>query len=356
MVNKGFRVADWQVDPSTCQISQQDKIVKLEPKVMELLVYMAKHPNEVLSRDELLDNVWVGMVVGYEALTNAIIKLRKAFADDARHPRVIETFHKKGYRLVAEVNNEQLLKVENPSPVPDELNSRKALSGLWKLGFALSLVAILGFAIWEIFYRLDSRAKLQLSPQLELPDKPSIAVLPFVNTGNNAEHSYFSDGITDDLITDLSNLSGLFVISRNSTFQYKGRAVDVRQVASTLGVRYILEGSVRRSGDQVRINTQLIDGSSGGQIWAERYDGDLEDVFELQDRVTEKIINALAMQLTEPERQLLASAETSNPEAYDEFLKGWERHWRFSRSDFSQAEFHFRNALRLDPGYTRANA
>ena len=188
------------------------------------------------------------------------------------------------------------------------------------------------------------------------PDKPSIAVLPFANTGNEAEYSYFSDGITDDLITDLSKLSGLFVISRNSTFQYKNRAIDVRQVARELGVRYILEGSVRRRGQELRINAQLIDGQTGGQVWADRYDGKLQGIFDLQDRVTEKIIGALAMRLTEQEQNLLDLVETSSYEAYDEFLKGWERHRRLSREDFARAEQHFQNALELDPQYTRANA
>lgn len=356
MVDNRFQVADWQVDPSTCQISLKDEIVKLEPKVMELLVYMAKHPNEVLSRNELLDEVWADMVVGYEALTNAIIKLRKAFADDARHPRVIETFHKKGYRLIAAVSRTQLSRTLD---LPQESTGRdfkSGFSGKLKLGVAISLVASLALIIWMAFEYSNARKQMQTTTHLELPEKPSIAVLPFVNTGNEAEYSYFSDGITDDLITDLSRLSGLFVISRNSTFQYKGRAVDSREVANTLGVRYILEGAVRRSGNRVRINSQLIDGISGVQIWAERYDGDLEHVFELQDRVTQKIINALAMQLSESELRELTSAETSIPAAYDEFLRGWERHWRFSRSDFAQAELHFRRALQIDPNYTRANA
>lgn len=523
-----FFIADWHIDPSACQISQGDKSVKLEPKVMDLLVYMSQRPGEVLTRDDMEENVWQGMVIGYDALTNAIIKLRKAFDDNARDPSIIETLPKKGYRLIAElsfptapedsgnqravtrkltailyadvVGYSQLTEQDEEgshqlvsayldaisqavvhhngnivhyagdavladfSTVIDAIscavdiqrdlasrNARKAADQVvqFRIGINLGDVIVDRDDIYgegvNVAARLESLADpggicisesvrstvghklplayeflgeqtvkniaepirayrvllslgaaatepgksrrwlrpvtafvllvvvvvgtawlvrdkwLVLQPTMEpavlaLPDKPSIAVLPFVNTGNDPDHSYFSDGITEDLITDLSRISGLFVISRNSTFQYKGRGVDPRQVAGALGVRYILEGSVRRRGARIRINAQLIDGTTGGQLWAERYDGDLQQVFELQDQVTQKIIAALALQLTEPDQALLATPETSNPAAYDEFLKGWERHWRFSRADFAQAEVHFRKALEYDPGYTRAHA
>jgi TolB-like protein/DNA-binding winged helix-turn-helix (wHTH) protein len=353
----GFEIADWHVDPQTCQIRQGDEIVKLEPKVMELLVYMAEHPSEVLSRDVLLDNVWPGVVVGYEALTNAVIKLRKAFGDDAHNPFVIETFSKKGYRLIAMVKQVEPVQGDDAiRSTKDQPALRFLLSLRLKAFFALSIIIIGSLIVWLVKDNYDIHIPQQIANGLVLPGKPSIAVLPFVNTGNKAEYSYFSDGITDDLITGLSEISGLFVISRNSTFQYKGRSVDTRQVARALGVRYILEGSVRRSGEQVRINTQLVDGTTGAQLWAERYDSNLQSVFELQDQVTRMIIDALAMRLGEKDRFGTSSPETSNPEAYDEFLKGWERHWRASREDFAQAEAHFRKALQLDPGYSRAHA
>jgi TolB-like protein/class 3 adenylate cyclase len=191
---------------------------------------------------------------------------------------------------------------------------------------------------------------------LQLPEKPSIAVMPFINMSADPSQEYFADGITEDLITDLSKIAGLFVIARNSTFAYKGSSVDLRQVAEELGVRYVLEGSVRRSGDQVRINAQLIDATSGGHVWADRYDGQLSDVFGLQDKVTSKIVATLAVTLTKGELERVGQKETDNTQAYDAFLKGWEQYLRQSPQGFRQAIALFKQAIKLDPQYSRAYA
>jgi TolB-like protein len=189
-----------------------------------------------------------------------------------------------------------------------------------------------------------------------LPDKPSIAVLPFTNMSSDKEQEYFVDGMTEDLITDLSKISGLFVIARNSVFTYKNKAVKVQQVAEELAVRYVMEGSVRRVGNQVRINAQLIDATTGGHIWAERYDGSYEDVFALQDKVTSKIVATLAIKLTKSEQYQITQKETDNTEAYDNFLKGWEQFLRLTPKSFRQAITLFERAVELDPGYSRAYA
>jgi TolB-like protein/class 3 adenylate cyclase len=189
-----------------------------------------------------------------------------------------------------------------------------------------------------------------------LPDIPSIAVLPFNNMSDDPTQEYFSDGITEDLITDISKVSGLFVVARNSTFSYKGKSVDVRQIARELGVRYVLEGSVRRAGEQVRVNAQLIDATTGGHVWADRYDGSVADVFELQDKVTRKIVNVLAVQLTTGEQDQIAHRETENSDAYDSFLKGWEQYQLQRPESIGQAIGHFEKAVELDPQYSRAYA
>src|SRR5213592_2398740 len=162
-------------------------------------------------------------------------------------------------------------------------------------------------------------------------DKPSIAVLPFVNMSGDPEQEYFSDGMTEDLITDLSKLSGLFVIARNSVFTYKGRAVDVGEVSRRLGVRYLVEGSVRKAGNRVRINAQLVDATTGGHLWAERYDRELQDIFALQDEVTQKIVLALKVMLTPEEQVRFRQAPTESLEAYDYFLRGVEYYSRFTQ-------------------------
>jgi TolB-like protein/thioredoxin-like negative regulator of GroEL len=205
-----------------------------------------------------------------------------------------------------------------------------------------------------------------LSPPLEvaslekmafpLPDRPSLVVLPFENMSGDPKQEYFSDGITDDLITDLSKISGLFVIARNSAFTYKGKPVKVQRVAEDLGVRYVLEGSVRKAGEKVRINAQLIDATTGHHLWAERFDGKWGDIFSLQDAFTQKIVSALAVQLTTEDQSLLASRETENVEAYDAYLQGNEYYMRMTREGLVKAANSYKKATQLDPNYGRGHA
>jgi len=200
----------------------------------------------------------------------------------------------------------------------------------------------------------------EAQPPLPLPDKPSIVVLPFTNMSGDPEQEYFSDGLTEDLTTDLSKVSGLFVIARNSAFTYKGKAVKVQEVGRELGVRYVLEGSVRKSDTQVRINTQLIDTTTGGHLWSERYDRPLQDLFALQDEIRQKIVFALKVTLTEEEQKRFRQFPTTNLEAYDYFLRGIEavgRAWDEHRKEANvQARQMFEKALELDPQYAAAYA
>ena len=229
----------------------------------------------------------------------------------------------------------------------------------WVAIVVAALVGAGAVMIWDFYQRKGTPPAEVASVEkmaFPLPDKPSIAVLPFVNMSGDPDQEYFSDGITEDLITDLSKISGLFVIARNSTFTYKGKPVKIRQVAEELGVRYVLEGSVRRADDRVRINTQLIDATTGGHLWAERYDGQMVDVFDLQDKITQKIVTALAVKLTPGEQQYVVRKETENTVAYDTLLKGWEHYRRFTPNDFSKALSYFEKAIELDPNYGQAHA
>ncbi len=221
------------------------------------------------------------------------------------------------------------------------------------------VVAVGAVAIWDAYLRPVPEPQVtapEEAPAPALPDKPSIAVLPFANISGDPEQDYFSDGITDDLITDLSKISGLFVIARNSVFTYKGRAVQVQQVAKELGVRYVLEGSVRRAEGKVRINAQLVDASTGGHLWAERYDRDYREIFALQDEITGNIVSALALELTAGEGERVSRRDTDNVLAYDAFLQGWDHYLRFTREDHAKALPYFEKAVELDPNYGRAYA
>ena len=227
----------------------------------------------------------------------------------------------------------------------------------WQAIAALVIAAVVGGGLaWCQPWRPEFEPASVKRMALPLPDKPSIAVLPFNNFSTDTQQGYFADGMTEDLITDLSNVSGLFVIARNSSWTYKDKPTKVQQVAEELGVRYVLEGSVQREGDQVRINAQLVDALNGRHLWAERYDGPAGQVFALQDKVIRQIVAVLEVKLTSDESAQVAGAETAVPQAYDAFLQGWYHYRRHTAEDTAKAITFFEQAIQLDPGYSRAYA
>jgi TolB-like protein/class 3 adenylate cyclase len=250
-----------------------------------------------------------------------------------------------------------------PEAVGKVIGEAKQTTQSWiKLALAAAVIvviAVLSASLWlRTWQETVEPAAVERITHL-LPDKPSIAVLPFKNIGNNPEQEYFADGISEDITTDLSRISSLFVIARNSTLAYKGKPVGVKEIARELGVRYVLEGSVRKAGGQVRITAQLLDASSGAHLWAERYDGALADVFALQDTVTAKIVAALALRLTANERMQQTRVETVSVAAYDAFLRAGrllnERDW-MERPDNDKARALLEKAIELDPNYAAAYA
>ena len=253
----------------------------------------------------------------------------------------------RAYRMVAE---------GTPVSAPGRPKRKRAIAKLAVIGtaaFAVVLVAAVGIYSYR-HAAPPAKAPIASAAALPLPDKPSIAVLPFVNMSEDPKQEYFSDGMTEDVITSLSKLSGLFVIARNSVFTYKGRAVKPEQVSRELGVRYVLEGSVRKSENHVRVTAQLIDATTGYHLWAEHYDGELKDIFALQDGITRQIVAAMAPKLTTGEQPRSGRQETNSIEAHDHFLRGFALFYEFRKESNAMARQLFERAIALDPNYARA--
>ncbi len=383
-----FELDQWLVEPALGRIVSADVVKKLEPKAMEVLVYLARHQGELVSRDELEREVWHGALVGYDAVTGTIIKLRKALQDSARQPRFIETIPKRGYRLIAPVtlsakndgapHSDHVAEValqqptggpEAAGPPPsaaapniaggrDEVGAVKAQSPTIARSrtMAILLGSVLVIAAAAAFFADQMVDSGPSDPAPVLPERPSLAVLPFENLGDDPADDYFSDGMTDDLITDLSQLPDIFLISRQSSFSYKDKSVDPRTVGHELGVRYLLVGSVRRAGETLRVNAQLVDALRGEQLWAERFDQSVADVFAVQDKINARILEALSLTLTDAENRGLGVRGTASPAAYDAYLKGMSHFWRATADDYDLALDHLQRAISLDPGYTDAYA
>jgi TolB-like protein/Flp pilus assembly protein TadD len=240
------------------------------------------------------------------------------------------------------------------------VQAKESLEKKWhKIAISAAAVVVIavGLGVWQYSMRRSTEdpASVEKVAQ-QLPDIPSIAVLPFNNLSDDPEQEYFSDGMTDDIITDLSKVSGLMVISSSSTFTYKGKKIKIPVIAKELGVKYVLEGSIRRAGDEVRINAQLIDAVTDHHVWADRFDGKNENIFALQDKITERIVSALAVKLSASEQKVMADKGTDNIVAYDTFLKGMSHMRKFTPKDYVKAIEYFENAIELDPNYSEAYA
>ena len=343
-------VGDWEVYARANELRRGSRTVRLEPKVMQVLCFLASRPGQPVSREELEAEAWPRMVVTYDAVTNSIIKLRKALGDDARHPRYIETLSKSGYRLIADVRTAP----PEPAVRPAEPERLGGAWFRWRWPIAGISVALL---LGVVLLTTDKPPGVQQDlPGAPTPAVPGIAVLPFDNLGAVPEQDYFADGITEDLITDLSKLSSLRVVARNSAFAYKGSRQDESAIAGELGVDYLLKGSVQRSGGRVRINVRLTDGAHGGNLWADRYDRQIDDLFALQDEIAAQILSALEVKIAPGDRARLGRDHVASIEAYDAFLRGLDHYGRHSLEDTQLAIDHYERAIALDPGFARAYA
>lgn len=343
-----FSIGDWWVSPPEGLIKKGDDIVHLEPKVMEVLVYLASRQGEVVTRDEIERDVWHGALISYDAITGTVIKLRKAFQDSARKPAIIATIPKRGYQLIAPVQ----YTANDSYPSQQELPEKKSRqSKSWTPLIAVFVISITVIALFWLL-RPESVDKADSQPP-EVPPN-SIVVLPFDNLSNDPKQEYLADGITEDITTDLSNLSNLLVISSSGSNAYKGAKVNPQIVGKELNVDYVLHGSIRQYGDRIRVNVQLSDTTTGFNKWGESYEREVNEVFAIQRELTGSIINHFKLPLTQQEKQRLAHNATSSLVAYDHFQEGQRLSRMQTRESSDEARKAYRLAIESDPSYGRA--
>jgi TolB-like protein len=300
-----FSFSDHALDTDRRELRRGSDPVAVEPQVFDLLIYLLENRDRVVSKEDLIAAVWSGRIVSDSTMTSRINAARKAIGDSGEQQKLIRTVARKGLRFVGEVTVE-----DGGTPLSPAAQPRT--------------------------------------------DRPGIAVLPFVNMSGDPEQEYFSDGITEDIITALSKLRWFFVIARNSSFIYKGRAVHIRQIANEVGVDYVVEGSVRKDGGRVRITVQLNDVATGSHIWAERYDRDLADVFAVQDEITEAIVAAIEPQIYAAENFRARRRPPNSLDAWDLVMRALGHYWRVTRHDNLVAQALLEKAIAIDPNYGQA--
>ena len=343
-----FVVGDWTIEPAANRMFHLDQEVRLEPKVMRVLIYLAERQGDVVSRHDLETHVWSGMIVTDDAVTNAVIKLRKALGDNARNPRYIETIAKTGYRLIAETSAVETMTGKQQPGFGGRLER------LWRKTLIAALGLLLGGSVlW--WATAPEETQIPIAERV-VDNAPVIAVMPLENLSADPEQEYFANGITEDLITDLSKLAGLRVVARNSVFAYKGSVETAVEIGSQLHARFLLMGSVRRAGEQLRINIRLIDAKDGSNRWAERYERKTTDIFRLQDEITNNVVSVLRVELSSGDRQRLIKDYATNIEAYDLFLRGLDHFGRRSGEASVLAKEFFEAAIAIAPNFARAYA
>lgn len=319
---KGIRILryifeEYAFDTDRRELHRGADVVAVTPQVFDLLDYLIRNRERVVSKDDLINAIWKGRSVSDAALTTRLNAARSAIDDSGEEQRLIKTLPRKGFRFVGPVREAQgaagAAIADNPIEPP--------------------------------------------TPTFTLPDKPSVAILPFTNLSSDPEQDYFADGMVEEIITALSRFKALFVIARNSSFTYKGRAVDVKQVGRELGVRYVLEGGVRKAANRVRITGQLVDTATGAHLWAERFDGGLGDIFDLQDHVTESVVGAIAPAVEKAEIERARRKPTESLDAYALYLRGLAKFYQFGNRQVNDEALRlFNNANELDPDFASAYA
>ena len=307
---------DYEINLDRRELRRAKRPVHVQPQVFDLLVYLVQNRDRVVSKDDLIASVWSGRIVSESTLTSRINAARKAVGDSGELQKLIRTIPRKGLRFIGAVNEQ-----------PDNIQPLETP---------------------------PQQIREQPRKALPLSDRPAIALLPFNNMSGDPEQEYFSDGISEDIITALSKLRWFFVISRNSSFTYKGKSVHMKQIGAELGVRYVVEGSVRKSGDRVRITAQLNDVSTGSHVWAEHYDRNLTDVFAVQDEITEAIVAAIEPQIYVAENFRSRRKPPNSLDAWDLVMRALSHYWRITPQDNAVAQALLEKAAAIDPNYGQA--
>ena len=349
-----FRVGPWRVEPGLNTVARNGTTLRLESKVMEVLLCLAEHAGEAVSKEKLLQTVWPGTFVSDDVLFRSVSELRRILADDAREPTFIQTIPKRGYRLLAQVewfNQVQEPAVEaSPETRGAAVNPRKVWLGALVVMAAAVLLVLLGANAGKL--------RAWIAGNSGAPQIHSLAVLPLRSLSFDPNQEYFSDGTTDALITDLAQISSIKVISHTSTLQYKDTKKSLPEIAKELNADGIIEGTVQRSGDRVRITAQLIYGPSDRHLWANTYDGDLRDVFALERDVTEDIARQVQARLTTNKEAEQNHLRPVDPKVLEAFLQG---HYHLSQQgkgggdeEMREAQKYFQQAIDADPSFAPA--
>jgi len=334
-----YRFAEFEIDLSQHELRRLGESVHIEPQVFDLIVHLVRNHDRIVSKDELIDTIWNGRIVSEAALSSRINGARRALGDNGTDQAFIRTLHKRGFRFVGNVEAVSALDGEAARLAPDD----NVASG--DTPVSVSISAEVG--------RLDD--VVSESVKAEAVTRSSIAVIPFANMSDDPENDYFSYGLTEDIIRLLARNRWLSVISRHSTIEFQGRAVDAREVGEQLGVRYVMVGSVRKNREAVRITAELVRAADGEQLWADKYDLQLEYIFDIQEEMARQIAATIEPELSKVEQQLAARKAPENLDAWDCYQRGLWHLWRFTTPGFDSAESYFQRAIAADPNFARAH-
>jgi TolB-like protein len=326
--------AGHEMDLRRQELRRADEIVHIEPQVFDLLLHLVRNRDRVVSKDELFDTIWNGRIVSEAALSSRINAARKAVGDDGDRQELIKTIHKRGFRFLGEVR--ELAGEADKAPNPPEPAAKPEANAI----------------------RTEEQPAPATSSQaasLALARRPTVAVLPFANLSQEPDTEYFSYGLTEDVIRLLARNPWLDVLSRHSGSQFRGREVDAREIGAALRARYLVQGTVWRRGEKVRITADLICAETGKQLWSEAYDLTLADIFDIQDALAQQIAAVIEPELARIEREAAARKPPGNLDAWECYQRGLWHLWGFTTPGMTEAEAMFRRAITLDPGFARAH-